>query len=116
MIDTSELMNDPDFCETFNVLRTTGGQFAPGAYIPIVTPITMYGAVQEPDAEMLEQVPEGDRRSGARGFWSASQMFETNSEGLSDIIVYHGAKWKVVKVWDRSANGFWKAIGVREGI
>lgn len=116
MIDTSELMSDPDFCENFNILRTVGGSFGPGGYLPQVAPITLYGAVQVADAETIEQVPEGDRRSGARVFWSASQMFETNSEGLSDIIVYHGTKWKVVKVWDRSASGFWKAIGVREGI
>ncbi len=115
MIDTSELMNDPDFCESFSVLRTVGGQFGPGGYIPQVVDITLYGAVQVADATTLEQVPEGDRRSGARVFWSASQIYETNTEGLSDIIVYHSEKWKVAKVWDRSANGWWKAVGVREG-
>lgn len=109
MIDTSELMNDPDFCENFNVLRTTGGQFGPGGYIPVVVPITLYGAVQQPDALTIEQVPEGDRRDGARAFWSASPMYETDSGGLSDVIVYHGATWKVVRVWDRSANGWFKA-------
>lgn len=114
MIDTSELMSDPDFCEFFSVLRTTGGSFGPGGYVPQTQPITLYGAVQLADPETIEMVPEGDRIRGARLFWSAVQMYETNAEGLSDIIVYHSEHWKVVRVWDRSANGFWKALAVRK--
>jgi hypothetical protein len=113
MIDTSELMSDSDFCENFSVLRTTGGQFGPGGYIPVITAITLLGAVQMADAVSIEQIPEGDRQNGARLFWSAVQLYETNEEGLSDVIVYHSFHWKVVKVWDRSANGFWKAFAVQ---
>ena len=113
MIDTSELMSDPDFCESWNVLRTTGGQFGPGGYIPVIAPITLYGAVQTADAVTLEQIPEGDRQAGSRVFWASVQLYETNSEGLSDVIVYHGKHWKVCKVWDRSANGWWKAYAVQ---
>jgi hypothetical protein len=115
MIDTSELMFDPDFCEYFNVLRTTArGQFGPGGYDTIPVPIQMYGAVQYADAETMEIVPEGDRVSGERIFWSNAPINETSGQGDSDIIVYHGEHWKVVKVWDRSVNGFWKAYATRE--
>lgn len=114
MIDTSELLSDPDFCEFFNVIRTGGITFGPGTAIPNVQPITLYGAVQVADAETIDMIPEGDRSLGARVFWSISQMFETNEEGLSDIIVYHSKHWRVVRVFDRSANGWWKAYAVRK--
>ena len=114
MIDTSELLSDPDFCEFFNVIRTMGGTFAPGGYVPNVAPITLYGAVQVADADTIDMIPEGDRGAGARVFWSVSQMFETNTEGLSDVIVYHSKHWRVVRVWDRSVNGWWKAYAVRK--
>lgn len=113
MIDTSELMSDPDFCESWNVIRCAGVTFGPGQPIPNLVPITLYGAVQVADAKTLEQIPDGDRQFGARLFWSVSQMYETNTEGLSDVIVYHGKHWKVVKVWDRSANGWFKAYAVQ---
>lgn len=113
MIDTSELMNDPDFCESWNVIRCAGITFGPGGVIPNIAPITLYGAVQFADPVTMEQMPDGDRQAGARLFWSAVQMYETNTEGLSDVIVYHGKHWKVVKVWDRSATGFWKAYAVQ---
>src|ERR1700743_305743 len=98
MIDTSELMFDPDFCEYFNVLRTTGrGQFGPGGYknTPIV--IQMYGAVQYVDAETMEIVPEGDRVSGQRVFWSNQPINQTSKLGDSDVIVYHGLHWEGVE-------------------
>lgn len=114
MIDTSELLSDPDFCEFFNVLRTMGLTLGPGGPIANVVPITLYGAVQVADAETIEMIPDGDRSSGARVFWSASPMYETNTDGLSDVIVYHSKHWRVVRVWDRSANGWWKAYAVRK--
>jgi len=121
MIDTSELMFDPDFCETFTVLRSGGGRFLPGGYKPNSATISMYGAAQVADANTMLMVPEGDRVLGARVFWSNAQIFITQGgnkgtgDVQSDVILYHGQRWKVMEVWDRSANGFFKAYAVREG-
>lgn len=112
MIDTSELMSDPDFCESFTALRSQNGQFIPGGFYANRQPVSLYGVVQVADADTLEQVPEGDRTSGARVFWSNAQIYESTGTP-SDVLTYHGYHWKVVRVWDRSANGFWKAYATR---
>jgi hypothetical protein len=68
------------------------------------------------DAKTLAQVPEGDRVTGARVFWSVSPMYETRTgsdEGLSDILIHHGVQYRVAKVWNWSDNGFFKAFAVR---
>lgn len=112
MIDVSEILSDPDLCQPF-IAQRSSGEWQAGVYVGTPTDVPLYGAVQSPDAKTLEQVPEGDRVVGARVFWSVSPMYETRSEGLSDILIYHGVQYRVAKVWNWSSNGYFKAYAVR---
>jgi hypothetical protein len=115
MIDVSEILNDPDLCEPFEVQRSTGS-FQAGRFVSTASAVPLYGSVQMADAKTLQQVPEGDRVTSARVFWSTSPMYETrtgSNEGLSDILVHHGVQYRVAKVWDWSGAGYFKAFAVR---
>jgi hypothetical protein len=112
MIDVSEVVNDTDFCYSFTILRSTSS-FVPGGISSAQQSISMYGPVQVADAKTLKMVPEGDRVEGARVFWSTVQMYETNQNGISDVIEWYGQTYRIVKVWPWQTNGYWKAYAVR---
>lgn len=113
-IDVSDIVSDPDFAESFTLLRSTGGAYdSSGEYQDSKTSTPMYGVIEEINSDDLDQVPEGDRIMGAITVWSPQQMNATSTAGISDIVVWHGQNWRVAKTWDRSTDGFWKAIAVR---
>lgn len=115
MIDVSAVLNNPDLCQSFMAQRSSGSLVA-GRFVSSTTPVSLYGSVQKPDEDTLQQVPEGDRVTGARVFYSTSPMYETrtgSNEGLSDILVHNSEQYRVAHVWNWSNFGFWKAYAVR---
>jgi hypothetical protein len=115
MIDMSVVLNNPDLCQSFTALRSSGS-FVAGRFVSEATSVPLYGAVQVADAKTLEQVPEGDRVTGARVFWSTSPIFETrtgDNEGLSDELIHRGIQYRVSKVWDWADFGYFKAYAMR---
>lgn len=114
MIDVSDIITDPDFAQPFTVRRESGGHFGEGGWIAgRITEIPMSGPVVPSSPEELEQVPEGDRVTEARTFYATRPILRTRESGLSDIIRWNGSDYRVVRVWDRSAHGFYKAVAVR---
>jgi hypothetical protein len=116
VINVSEILNDPDLSSPFTALRSPGSLQAGRFVVSDATTVELYGSVQVADANTLQQVPEGDRVTGARVFWSTSPMYETRigeNPGLSDFLIHRGVQYRVAKVWDWSANGYYKALGVR---
>lgn len=116
MIDMSVVLNNPDLCQPFTAMRSTDGTFVNGIYQDTKTSVALYGSVQTPDANTLEQMPEGDRVTGSRVFWSTSPIYETrdgNTQGVSDILIHRDVQYRVAKVWNWSDYGFFKAFAVR---
>ncbi len=112
MIDVSELINDPDFASDFTVYRKTG-EFIEGGYSQTETAIPMTGVVIPSSPDELAMVPEGDRVTGANTFYATEALYRTREGGTSDEILWNGERYRVVHVWDRSANGFYKAMAAR---
>lgn len=127
LINVRELMQDGDFVQDFSVIRTdpTTGQYVPGGFDVQPTTLAFRGISQVADPRTLDMVPEGDFVLGSRVFWSDAPIYETEAtntgdttidptEGrISDILVFHGEKWKVVHVWGWQDNGYFKALAVR---
>ena len=120
-INMADIVNDPDFACTYSVFRTQG-EWQQGRFI-LAEPeeIRFYGAVQPTRAKELEQIPDGERPSSAISFHSTKRFYLTSeakdaSEGgyISDVILWHGDRYKVLIVKDWSANGYWKAIATQE--
>lgn len=115
MIDVSDIINDPDFATRLTVTRSQG-VFARGGWQSTSTTLTVMGVANTSSGNDLEQLEEGDRVTGNMTFYSTQPLYATRagaSAGLSDLITYKGDTYRLAKVWDRSANGFFKAVGVR---
>jgi hypothetical protein len=110
----TEVVLDPDLAEAVSILRSTG-QYGPGGWQNQTTTIPAYGVVTIAEGKTLQQVPEGDKVTGALEFNSAQRIYQTSEQGqkLSDILVWRGVKYKVLQVFPWADFGFWKAVMVR---
>lgn len=108
-----DVVTDPDLAEYYTVERSTDGAFVPGGYSDTKTTLQMYGVVSRDVSRELEQVPEGDRVKALRAFWSTQEIFLTNANGISDILVWQGEHFRVVHVSNYSNRRYWKAVAAR---
>lgn len=84
MISVQEVVVDPDMTapKPFTVLRSTG-QFVMGGngFNSTTTSIPMFGPVQQATDKEVAMLPEADRISAVRSFWSTQPIYETRSSG-----------------------------------
>jgi hypothetical protein len=112
----AEVVDDPDFAQTFAVTRSQGGSWQSGKWIDNVTTVSMWGSIQPPTPEELDLVPEGDRVTGVIAIHCSNQIYETNVAsklGISDIVLWHNQSYRVLKVFPWNDYGYWKALACR---
>lgn len=117
MINPSRVLNSPQFQQPFTVTRSAGGAFINGVWTE-GTPqtVNMSGIITVADAKTVQQVPEGDRITGAMLFYSTQEIYTTHADGqagTSDKITWRGHVYKVMHVWPYGDYGYWKAYAVR---
>jgi hypothetical protein len=119
MIDVSELLNDPDLCSEFTIERPTG-KFAMGGWQagdPEIIPA--YGAVRNLSGNEIQQLPEADRVLDVLSVRSVTPMNGSttgNADGnaqTSDIIIWNGSRYRVVRTRDYSEQGYYYAEASR---
>lgn len=117
MIDVGLLIHDSDFCTEFNIVRTTGNTWFEGEQITSTDTFSVEGIVMPSSSKDIDMLPEGDRRHGMKSFYTdaATPMHVTDTETISDICIYQGLRYKLLHVFDYSANGYYKAIGELAG-
>lgn len=112
----AEIVDDPDFAQSFTITRSQGGNWVLGAWVDSIVTVGMWGSLQPPTPEELDQVPEGDRVTAIIAIHCTQQIYETNvdhSHGISDIVLWHGEKYRVIKVFPWNDYGYWKALACR---
>jgi len=116
MIDVSEVLNDPDFCQSW-VVRRSSGTWVNGVWTENAPELVDMSGVTNPATNKdLMMVPEGDRITELRTFYSTETIFTTRSgeeEGTSDQIEYKGELFRVIATKDHMDYGYNKAIAVR---
>lgn len=119
LIDVSDIVNDPMFAQTFSILRSSG-TWVKGDWENIETAIQSYGAMQPATDRELQMLPEGDRISGALSVWSSAPLYTTGTVGqndpnahISDLILWHGEKYRVLGVKPWQDDGYYRAIATR---
>ena len=118
MIDVGELIVDSDFAQVYIVLRPAG-IWSRGRYV--ITgqeQLQFLGPVLPANAREINTVPEGDRVTGMMTFYTPSakpfKLSRDNSEeGMSDQVLWHGERYKLIQVFSYEDFGYQKAIGVR---
>lgn len=110
MIDMSELLYDQDFCEEFKILRSSG-QYVNHRWQPSTEVINVTGIATTVNSKDFDMLPEGERVSGLRTFYSMQELRGSSGEATADICEYHGQQYRLFQIFDYSNNGFYKAIG-----
>lgn len=119
MINVSELINDPDFCQTFTVSRYSGtwqgGKFSTTASVFSVT-----GVITPMKTKDVAQLPQGDTILGAIEIFSPVPLLTTRldpsgeSGGTADEVTWKGEVYKILKVDDFTDFGYFYAVGTRK--
>lgn len=110
--DMSELVSDPEFLSSITRLRPTtvlvpgtegesSSTYASANLLAIVQPT---GAPDRMDPQ-----PEGERMDSWIMIQSAQAILMAEPETVSDIVVWGGRKYRVMKVEDYSAMGYYTA-------
>jgi hypothetical protein len=119
-INVSELIQDPDFAQRFQIERHEQGTFLDGLYSSLTRVIDVYGIIQPYQPKTVEYAPNGDQITGDIKIWLLEEIFTTrideNDSGISDIIVYKNDRYKVTYVKDWQEHGYYSAVAKRISI
>ena len=116
----SEVVNDPDLaisssCGQPLMILRSNGQFGLGGWKDQTIEISAYGVLTVASAETLQQIPEGDRVTGAMEFNCSQPLYQTSEQkpGLSDKIRWRGQLYKIIVLSPWEDFGFCQAVLVR---
>jgi hypothetical protein len=61
-------------------------------------------AVHDLSSEKLMQMPDADRKSGMKQFYTGVRLF-SGDEGLEDVVIFQGRHFRITMIEDYNANG-----------
>lgn len=115
-LDVSDVLSDPDFATTFDVLRSTITTVKGRGVSTTQTFAGVIGVVTPAGSNDLKRMPEAARMSGAI---TIHTTFRLTSSGLqpdgttadADIVSWQGRQWSVLSVddWTQFGAGFVRA-------
>lgn len=114
MINVSDIIQDPDFAQSFTIYRTNGA-WKDGIFVTEKPyPINAYGVILPVQPQTLALLPEGERILGSISIRSLTKMYKTNPDGISDEIEWHGERYKITETTPWQDFGFFEAYAVRK--
>jgi hypothetical protein len=117
-LDVSELMSDPDFCDTVQLIRRTSDTNDQGRNVLIeADPLSVSMVVQGLQAIDFKRYPDLVNFDGARAFWYSGTLLAESESQYSDIVVFNGLRYQIHKIdedFRNYGNGFVKAFGALE--
>lgn len=119
LIDVSELLTDPDFCDELVRVRRIVAVNEYGRAAITETSDTIVGSVQPGAADALERGEDMSRPVDWRVVYTLSELVEQQQVdgGYADAIVWQGKRYQV-KSCDHFNNyglGYYKALCLSEG-
>ena len=118
MTDIMFALTDPELGFTsFSVLRTTYRR-QNGTSVPAVQTLSASGCIHPGPPEMLQLLPAEERQEEFIAVYTDFALsLGANGGGVMytapDRILWNGGTWRVVKVQDWSAFGYFRAIAVK---
>lgn len=122
MINVSDVVLDLDFAQpvAFTVYRTTG-TWTGGRFNTTSTTTTYNGTIVPMNTREMDQLPQGDRITGAIVIYTPSVLYTTRLDqavptqgGISDEILWQGERWKILNVRNFVEFGYYRATAVRK--
>lgn len=94
------------------LLRPIFGTEANGIMpIEFEDPVTISAIIQPAGGDDLDLLPEGERLKNIAAVWSTVPLYVANGKDRdSDVLEVNGVRYTVIKLMDRSPNGFYKVL------
>lgn len=112
-IDVSDLLTDPDFVDTFDVIRRKE-TVVPGGRPTFDTTIfkDVVGSVQPASGRMLRQLPDAARVEGAIEVYTTFELAEQTKTTTADGLIWAGQQYIVTRLdpWQNFGNGYTHAV------
>lgn len=99
-IDVSEVLEDPDFQDSFGVLRSVENVDSHGRGVLTQARSIAIGVVQPASGRQMELTPEATRTSEMLEIWTQFGLQEATDQTQADIVVWHSKQYVVVRVDD----------------
>jgi hypothetical protein len=96
LVNVSDVVNDPQFSQTFSVKRFTGNFANEGEYDrgSVVT-LTRYGSIQPANQDDLNLLPEGQRDGKYIKVYTVQEIRKGDGTVESDQILWDGREYRV---------------------
>ena len=119
MINVTEILQDLDFSTNFTVLRCTGMWYDGEFLLSIPQKLEYWFPVHPANEKDLQQIAEGDRLSEILIFYcvypksfNLTRTAEELDGEYSDMVLYKGNIYKIIKVKDWITHGWQRAYGI----
>ena len=116
MVNVSRVVQSKRLGAQQLLVTRTYGKWVAGRFVKVrTTTLSLLGLWTVASPKDLQQVPEGDRVTGAMKLVTAEPVYQTDNTRLqySDILSWRGAKYKVATVTPDIDYGFFRAVCVR---
>lgn len=121
MINLARVIRSPMMSQVITIERQAGS-WEDGEFSRDGTPqvLTMRGIVTVATPGDLNQVPEGDRRTGAMRVLTTERLYATgdmaNRDKYSDSLLWRGERYKIYSVTPDADYGFFRSLAMIQGL
>lgn len=115
LINVGELIDDPDFAQSFTITRRSG-TWENGRFIPVETTIEASGIISPQDTSELDLAPDGSMIRGRIKVWTHTQLYitiqdtPTGESYISDEVNWQGNQYLVILDNNYSDYGYYSYI------
>lgn len=116
LLDVSELLLDPDFIDTIQLVHRTATVNAMGETVLVESAVTTVGSVQPATAKEFQRVPEALRMSDWRAFYVKAEILTDGSSQYPDLLVFGGRRYEIksTEPWLNFGQGWNKGLCVAQ--
>ena len=112
-LDVSDIVQSPEWIQTIEIIRDTGGSWYQGVYTKVPQKIITTGVVSATDERDIQFIPEGDRASETKTIHVTIPVYTTRDGPIgydADKVSWNDELYKVIRVQNSGDYGYWKAI------
>lgn len=117
-IDVSDIIEDPDFQDSFTIVRSveTVDQHGRSSLAP--TSISAWGIVQPASGRTMELTPDAVRTNAMLEIWTQFGLQEASDTTQADIVLWESKQYMVTHIdpWDNWGQGYRHAVLTRRDL
>ena len=117
LVDVSQLIVDPDFCNSFTLIKRSEVINVYGEMVLTETPSTVLGVIQDISPEMLKRAGDDAQLWDGITVWYRGKLEAQSPNGYCDVVVWNGYRYLVKLVNEQFMNfasGWTEALCAKE--